>query len=156
MNPLKIILASIFFLLAAPVVLSQTAIASVVKQIEKAAGNNNIVVSASVSESRSNGKLTGYQKIFVIKSNKYASDFIKAIEKERTKATKYESKNFGGSVYYNAEFNVGSHKKPVWEYYSIAQNGPSTWLISVGRSDYRTQRSMSCAADNIFTTDYGI
>lgn len=155
MNPLKIILASIFFLLTAPAVLSQTAIASVVKQIEKAAGNN-IVVSASVSESRSNGKLTGYQKIFVIKSNKYASDFIKAIEKERTKATKYESKNFGGSVYYNAEFNVGSRKKPVWEYYSIAQNGPSTWLISVGRSDYRTQRSMSCAADNIFTTDYGI
>lgn len=56
MNPLKIILASIFFLLTAPAVLSQTAIASVVKQIEKAAGNNNIVVSASVSESRSNGK----------------------------------------------------------------------------------------------------
>lgn len=125
--------------MTATVALAQGSLISVVEKIESIVSDESRIATASINEKRVNGKLVGFNKIFIVKDKNIANRFIQAALNERSKASKFEQQLNQGVVYYRVEFETVKDKTATYDSYSIVKQDSHQWVVSVERRQERRQ-----------------
>ncbi|MDE6496091.1 MAG: hypothetical protein K2L30_07635 [Duncaniella sp.] len=134
---IRFLFSTIFFAMTATVALAQGSLISVVEKIESAVSDESRIATASINEKRVNGKLVGFNKIFIVKDKNIANRFIQAALNERSKASKFEQQLNQGVVYYRVEFETVKDKTVTYDSYSIVKQDSHQWVVSVERRQER-------------------
>ena len=136
---IRFLFSAIFFAMAATVALAQGSLISVVEKIESIVSDESQISTASINEKRVNGKLVGFNKIFVVKNKNIATRFIQAALNERSKASKFEQQLNQDVVYYHVEFETVKDNMATYDSYSIVKHDSHQWVVSVERRQERRQ-----------------
>lgn len=123
--------------MTATVALAQGSLISVVEKIESIVSDESRIATASINEKRVNGKLVGFNKIFIVKDKNIANRFIQAALNERSKASKFEQQLNQGVVYYRVEFETVKDNTATYDSYSIVKQDSHKWVVSVERRQER-------------------
>lgn len=136
---IRFLFSAIFFAMTATVALAQGSLISVVEKIESIVSDESRIATASINEKRVNGKLVGFNKIFIVKDKNIANRFIQAAHNERSKASKFEQQLTEGVVYYRVEFETVKDNTTTYDSYSIVKQDSHQWVVSVERRQERRQ-----------------
>ena len=136
---IRFLFSAIFFAMAATVALAQGSLLSVVEKIQSIVSDESQIATASINEKRVNGKLVGFNKIFVVKNKNIATRFIQAALNERSKASKFEQQLNQDVVYYHVEFETVKDNMATYDSYSIVKHDSHQWVVSVERRQERRQ-----------------
>lgn len=134
---IRFLFSAIFFAMTATVALAQGSLISVVEKIESIVSDESRIATASINEKRVNGKLVGFNKIFIVKDKNIANRFIQAALNERSKASKFEQQLNQGVVYYRVEFETVKDNTATFDSYSIVKQDSHQWVVSVERRQER-------------------
>lgn len=134
---IRFLFSAIFFAMTATVALAQGSLISVVEKIESIVSDESRIATASINEKRVNGKLVGFNKIFIVKDKNIANRFIQAALNERSKASKFEQQLTEGVVYYRVEFETVKDNTATYDSYSIVKQDSHQWVVSVERRQER-------------------
>ncbi len=134
---IRFLFSAIFFAMTATVALAQGSLISVVEKIESIVSDESRIATASINEKRVNGKLVGFNKIFIVKDKNIANRFIQAALNERSKASKFEQQLNQGVVYYRVEFETVKDNTATYDSYSIVKQDSHQWVVSVERRQER-------------------
>lgn len=144
MNSIRFIFLSLIILMSGITAWGQDALVAAIDKIEASATNDNAVTFTSVSEKRVEGKLVGFNKIFVVKDKSLVDRLIKAILSSRTKAYKFDQQiQNKNDFYYRIEFKTVKDNIATYDIYSITMNGQNSYAVSVERKQKNLEKSQS-------------